>query len=105
MFSTCSQYTLSLVLFFFFICVFLNEEIKEEKRRERGEIRSVWEVQVQSATFTVTIHSGSAPLLSVLGQQGRLHWVSARNSLFSLGDLTKGQPSTSEERGLIYDTG
>ena len=68
--STCSQYTLSLVLFFFFVCVFLNEEIKEEKRRERGEIRSVWEVQVQSVTFTVTIHSGSAPSSQCFGTAG-----------------------------------
>lgn len=49
MFSTCSQHTLSLVLCFFLVCVFLNEDKNEEKRGERGELRSVWEAQVQSS--------------------------------------------------------
>jgi hypothetical protein len=57
MFSTCSQHTLSLVLCFFLVCVFLNEEKNAEKRGERGELRSFWEVQVQSSQCFVSTAS------------------------------------------------
>ena len=115
MFSTCSQYTLSLVLFFFFACVFLNEEKNEEKSGERGSLRGVWEAQVQSATLHYDHSFGFCPLYSVFRANSVFKPQSVCGAgcteqarvirCFHLVIWGKVRLDTSEEHGFIYDAG